>query len=228
MPTTGGPDNTLVSSADGTAVSSTTSAGHFTVYGLDGTRRLAAKFREPLNEDEGYQNLLALSADGTVLAVHGDSLNEPKIEVHDVAAKKVHKILLGGQTIHKLAVSPDGKRLAAGTSEGQILIWDLPNGAANPDRAPRCGRGPRLFAKGRPARERQPRRHRTDLETRRLIECDRWPAPVARRSSAFPLPADVAPQSLERDEDLSLSLLGGVCTAIEPAGARSRWSNCWS
>lgn len=126
LATTGGPDNTLTFSSDGTAVASTTNAGHVALFSLDGTPRFETKFREPVNEDEGYQNLLALSADGNLLAVYGDSLTEPKVEVHDVVAKKVQKILLGDRTIHKLALSPDGKRLAAGTSEGQVLIWDLP------------------------------------------------------------------------------------------------------
>jgi RNA polymerase sigma factor (sigma-70 family) len=70
-----------------------------------------------------------LSADGKTLAASVFAVGDPSVEIWDVATGKLRATLTPrdeqGWT-NALAFAPDGKRLAAGSSEGAVLLWDRP------------------------------------------------------------------------------------------------------
>jgi WD40 repeat protein len=75
---------------------------------------------------------IAISPDGHTLAAALDtaSLAPGEIELWDVAAKQVRTTLTGyTRSIYTLAISPDGKLLASGSSDGitrgETIVWDV-------------------------------------------------------------------------------------------------------
>ncbi len=127
LPLPGTADNTLAFSADGTAVGCTTFAGTVELFGVDGKCRVSAKFREPVEEPDGTQTVFAIAADGKRAAV---PRNQPKASRSSCtpAARRTRRIPVGNRSVLKLAFAPDGKRLAAGTEDGKVVVWDLAGG----------------------------------------------------------------------------------------------------
>jgi WD40 repeat protein len=86
--------------------------------------RHVAKF----DHGERAVNTLALSPDGTTLASDGvyEGL-EHVVIVREIATRRELAKLTGRDAAEflSLAFSPDGRRLAAGSSKGEILVWNV-------------------------------------------------------------------------------------------------------
>ena len=53
----------------------------------------------------------------------------PTVDVWDVNSGQRRKTLPGAKgTVYDVAVSPDGKKVAAGCSAGLVLVWDMATG----------------------------------------------------------------------------------------------------
>ncbi|MFD5753476.1 trypsin-like peptidase domain-containing protein [Streptomyces sp. NPDC127033] len=100
----------------------------FAEYGEDTAVRLVntrtgKEFpRIPMPDQEEGQAELALSSDGSVLAVSQGR----RTRLWDTAEGTALATVAGGG---KLAFSPDGRRLAIGESEGDIRVWDTTDGS---------------------------------------------------------------------------------------------------
>lgn len=76
----------------------------------------------------------ALSPDRSVLAVSVRKLPsqkaEPVVNLWDTSTGKQPRALEHADGVYSLAFSPDGKRLASGTSDGIVYVWDVASGRA--------------------------------------------------------------------------------------------------
>ena len=98
--------------------------------------RLCNSERRVLDLGNTSVNALAFSPDGT-WAVSGagyvphsySSAIAPTVDVRDVNTGQRRKTLPGAKgTVFHVAVSPDGKKVAAGCSAGLVLVWDAATG----------------------------------------------------------------------------------------------------
>jgi WD40 repeat protein len=71
----------------------------------------------------------ALSEDGKVLAAGGGGLTKPKVAIWDVEKNTIKSSQESPGTVYSVALSPDGKTLAYGTSDGDIVLFDLEKNA---------------------------------------------------------------------------------------------------
>jgi WD40 repeat protein/serine/threonine protein kinase len=98
--------------------------------------RLCNSERRVLDLGNTSVNALAYSPDGTWVVAGsgsqvfgGGSRAEPTVELWDVNSGKRRKALPGAKgTVIDVAVSPDGKKVAAGCSAGLVLVWDVATG----------------------------------------------------------------------------------------------------
>ena len=98
--------------------------------------RLCNSERRVLDLGNTSVNALAFSPDGTwavagsgAPAMSGASSEAPLISVWDVDSGQRRKTLPGAKgTVLDVAVSPDGKKVAAGCSAGLVLVWDVATG----------------------------------------------------------------------------------------------------
>jgi WD40 repeat protein/serine/threonine protein kinase len=98
--------------------------------------RLCNSERRVLDLGNRSVNVLAYSPDGTWAVAGsgsqvfgGGSRAEPIVDLWDVNSGKRRKALPGAKgTVIDVAVSPDGKRVAAGCSAGLVLVWDVATG----------------------------------------------------------------------------------------------------
>lgn len=74
---------------------------------------------------------IAFNQDGTDLAITNGGL----IRIRDVESSRFVHTLINDVTNYSIARSPDGKLLAAGSTAGNIFLWDLSSGAS-PDALP--------------------------------------------------------------------------------------------
>jgi WD40 repeat protein len=83
--------------------------------------------RGSLPAEAGEPALLALSADGTLLATWG---SDKALKLWPLARPDKPRILAGGpvEDLTALALSPDGKRLAAAGKDRGVRLWDLDGG----------------------------------------------------------------------------------------------------
>jgi RNA polymerase sigma factor (sigma-70 family) len=91
-------------------------------------RRWDLKTNKALSDPDGYtrQTAVALAADGKHLFIadHAGRLDSYDLETR----KLVKRLQLSGPGINCLAVSPDGKWLAAGRTEADVQLWNLATG----------------------------------------------------------------------------------------------------
>ncbi|MBL1082377.1 hypothetical protein JK359_10345 [Streptomyces actinomycinicus] len=128
----GGPDVTMASfRPDGrTLVTSTGESGSLRFWNVSEPRRpreLPFRFRsDPLAQG-------VFSPDGRSLAaVHRTDATIWLIDVGDIRRPvRVTQLQTSGAWLYALAYSADGRRLAAGTGDGRVLLWDV-HGAAGP------------------------------------------------------------------------------------------------
>ncbi len=89
-----------------------------------------ASFAGPVPPDavarlgRGSINVLAVSADGTALAVGGDV----GLFVYDARTLADHWAFAAGTRVHSAAFSPDGRYLAAGLQGGTVILFDAASG----------------------------------------------------------------------------------------------------
>jgi WD40 repeat protein len=128
---------------DGTALRST--CGDGAVYYWDARtgaerRRLATVRAEP-------PGAIGLSPDGRLLAA---AVSDPQasVVVWDTAlGREQARCLRAANTLDYVAVSPDGKRVAAVASPGEVIVWDLPTGRLLYQRACPSGARNLLFTR---------------------------------------------------------------------------------
>ncbi len=97
--------------------------------------RLCNSERRVIDLGNSSVNALAYSPDGT-WAVSGSGENpmhtsgaETPLDVWDVSSGRRRKTLPGARgTVYTVAVSPDGKKVAAGFSNGLVVVWDVATG----------------------------------------------------------------------------------------------------
>jgi WD40 repeat protein/serine/threonine protein kinase len=98
--------------------------------------RLCNSERRVLDLGNTSVNTLAYSTDGTWVVAGsgsqvfgGGSTAEPTVDLWDVETGKRRKALPGAKGIViDVAVSPDGKKVAAGCSAGLVMVWDVATG----------------------------------------------------------------------------------------------------
>ena len=111
--------------------------------------RLCNAERLTLDLGSASVNALAFSPDGTwavsgagqATFVVGHTVSMPSIDVWDVSSGRRRKTLLGAKgTVYTVAVSPDGKQVAAGcgnqmapTRACLVLVWDVETGQTSVD-----------------------------------------------------------------------------------------------
>ncbi|MFF7160576.1 helix-turn-helix domain-containing protein [Streptomyces sp. NPDC008086] len=111
----------LVLVAAGLAVRQWQSA--VTAQELAHSRQLAAQSGALLDTDPDRAALLAVQAYRT------SPTREATTALYAAAALPLRKRLAGGtEPVHSLALSPDGRTLAAHSGDGTVRIWDLPEG----------------------------------------------------------------------------------------------------
>jgi WD40 repeat protein/tRNA A-37 threonylcarbamoyl transferase component Bud32/tetratricopeptide (TPR) repeat protein len=98
--------------------------------------RLCNSERRVLELGDTSVNALAYSPDGTWVVAGSGSVPfgvttrvGPTVDVWDVNSGQLRKALPGAKgTLLDVAVSPDGKKVAAGCSAGVVLVWDVETG----------------------------------------------------------------------------------------------------
>ncbi|MFO0748128.1 MAG: hypothetical protein U1F43_21090 [Myxococcota bacterium] len=103
----------LAASDDGRSIAHLSSRGSVAVRAADGPERIIAADRAIAIALDATGATLAIASPGSVArfdARRGDALGAP------IAAPSVGLVAL--------ALSPDGSRVAAGTLEGRVLVWD--------------------------------------------------------------------------------------------------------
>jgi serine/threonine protein kinase len=107
--------------------------------GLDGAVRVwnPAKMREmrAFKGDVGAVEQLAVAPNGrwAVSCAVRLTADEMRVQVWDVASGTEHGILRGpGDNVRCVAVSPDGKRVAAGGADEAVWVWTLDGGKPKP------------------------------------------------------------------------------------------------
>lgn len=122
------------------------------VAGDDGVPRLYQVFRSTprtMNQEDhnllreyprqtGQINSIAVSTDGTLMAVAGEFEEVNVYSVDNGGPAAPDKPVIGGKplvtlrghkgTVHALAFRPDGKQIAVGGFDGTLRIYDLPSG----------------------------------------------------------------------------------------------------
>ena len=90
-----------------------------------------ADLQTPIYELEGHQTLdsCVFSPDGTILASAGSSFDDT-IRLWDIAHGGIELAVFTGHTeaIYGLAYSPDGTRLASGSRDDSVRMWDAKTG----------------------------------------------------------------------------------------------------
>ena len=84
----------------------------------------------PEKSDLGiYAKVLALSPDGSLLALDDDVSSKKAVVVHDAkTGKKLHTMPVVGDELRHLTFSPDGSQVLALGTEGVIHRWDVKTG----------------------------------------------------------------------------------------------------
>ncbi len=99
-----------------------------TVTVRDGRTKIASA---TLKTSHGYVDALALSPDGTTLAVAcvGETQQSGEIEIWDVPARRITDVL-GGHTsqVFSAVFTPDGKTIVSSGNDARTLIWDVESG----------------------------------------------------------------------------------------------------
>jgi WD40 repeat protein len=97
----------------------------------DGGGRIKATRLEPAERLPDDFTTLALCSEGSLLALGDRSGNVTLLDTGRLSV--VGRIPAAGQEtqgmLFAVAFSPDGRRLAVGTAQGQILLWDVANPA---------------------------------------------------------------------------------------------------
>ena len=118
----------LAFSPDGSRLSGTTQTGLVTVWDV-------APGREPMTirlRDCRFLGMTRFSPDGKRLAIAGISMFGGLLSVLDVEnGREVWQLKGHTQIVEAIAFSPDGKRLASGSGDGTIKLWDLNSGQRN-------------------------------------------------------------------------------------------------
>src|SRR5262249_38508330 len=80
--------------------------------------------------DKGYLNDVAVSPDGTRLAMVGGAPVHKEFKVYDVASGTELRAFHGHDGwIHGLAFSPDGTQIASASEDGTARVWNAATGA---------------------------------------------------------------------------------------------------
>jgi WD40 repeat protein len=103
-----------------------TSSGQLFLLELPPRSPAKAAPRQLRAEERGAVHALCFSGDGTLLFV-SEGGTPPAVEVWDVAAGlKTGRSFTGHRFLaHRLVLSPDGGRLAAGTEDGSVVVWQV-------------------------------------------------------------------------------------------------------
>ncbi|MFO0980325.1 MAG: WD40 repeat domain-containing protein [Planctomycetota bacterium] len=110
-------------SPDGASCCWASAGGNYRVWESATGKKLHG-FRD---EKAGRVRSLALSADGALLTAAADYA-ESALRVWRLADTAVQADLPGSGTPRAMAFSPDGKRLAVGTWDGKVQLWDVSSG----------------------------------------------------------------------------------------------------
>lgn len=125
------PDGALVASANGQVTSSRN-------RGVNLWDAASGKLLRTLGEADDFTFSVAFSPDGSLVAGAGnlrDRPGEQVIRVWEVATGAERRHWLGGDIAGTaLAFFPDNRRLASGSTSGEVLVWDL--GPETPPAAP--------------------------------------------------------------------------------------------
>ena len=109
-------------SPDGRYLAAISADGKVFVWPSDNTRPLAVISVPGM---AGDRNIMDFSPDGSILAV-GEAM---QIGLWRIPEAEPFKTLpLGGETLIAFRISPDGRLLASGLADGNILLWQIPAG----------------------------------------------------------------------------------------------------